>query len=191
MRCHQSWRCRVSAFSCHSWMLWHRFVSSAFNFEFYHRVISSVHLLFFCFVLVRQPSWRRGSTSICLMSVPLLFQCLHFSSPDLLSRCQSTFSFASHTFNVAVECLVWDSVIFHPVHMTQQCKSSFLDFVNYCFLLLQCIPDSFISHFLSVCVQALSGPYLIGCICMCTCTASSIPSRMYMYVYRHWVVHTF
>jgi len=28
------------------------------------------------------------------------------------------------------------------------CKSSFVDFVYYCFLLLQYIPDSFISHFL-------------------------------------------
>jgi len=71
-----------------------------------------------------------------------------FSSPDLLSRCQSTFSSAPRAFDVAVECLVLESIIFHPFHVTEPCKSSFLDSVNYCFLLLQYIPDSFISHFL-------------------------------------------
>jgi len=39
-------------------------------------------------------------------------------------------SSAPHAFDVAVECLVWKSTIFHPFHVTEPCKSSFLDFVD-------------------------------------------------------------
>ena len=45
-----------------------------------------------------ESAWK-AFTSICLVSVPSLFQCLHFSSPDLLSRCQSTFSFVFLCFS--------------------------------------------------------------------------------------------
>jgi len=85
---------------------------------------------------------RIAFTSVCLVSVSSLLQCLHFSSPDLLSRCQSTFSFVFLCFSL-LQC---SSGV--PFKLTEPCKSSFLDFVDYCFLLLQYIPDSFIPHFL-------------------------------------------
>jgi len=40
-------------------------------------------------------------------------------------------SSASHAFNVAMECLMWELTIFHPFHVAEPCKSSFLDFVDY------------------------------------------------------------
>ena len=48
-----------------------------------------------------------------LPSVPSLFQCLHFSSPHILSRCQSTFSFVFLCFShlrcrSGVSCVVVD-----------------------------------------------------------------------------------
>ena len=38
-------------------------------------------------------------------------------------------SSASHAFDVACSppCLVWECIIFHPFHVTEPCKSSFLD----------------------------------------------------------------
>jgi len=50
---------------------------------------------------------RNASTSVCLVSLPSLNQCLHFSSPDLLSRCQSTFSFVFHLRHMALLCCLF------------------------------------------------------------------------------------
>jgi len=44
------------------------------------------------FSSISQADAEAARTSVCLVSVPSLFQCLYISSPDLISRCQSTFS---------------------------------------------------------------------------------------------------
>jgi len=78
--------------------------------------------------------------NVCIFLLQIFF---HVVNPHF-----PLFSSAPHAFDVAVKCLMWESIIFHTFHMTEPCKSSFLDFVDYCFLLLQYIPDSFIPHFL-------------------------------------------
>ena len=70
-------------------------------------------------------------------------------------------SSVSHSFNVAVECLVWESIIFqfHSFYVTKPCtcKSSFLDFVDYCF---SCASIFLIVSFLTLCnVQPLDSQY--------------------------------
>jgi len=97
---------------------------------------------------------QNASTSVCLVSVPSLFRCLDvfiFLFQIFLHVINPRFhlsSSASHTFNVAVECLVWESIIFHPFHVTKRllfwilsiivssCSSIFLtvSFLTFCSL---------------------------------------------------------
>ena len=90
---------------------------------------------------------RNASTSVCLVSDPSLLQCLHFSSPDLLSRCQSTFSFVFLCFSrlrrsSGVPCV--ESIIFHPFHVTEPSSPSLL------FWILSIIVSSCSTIFLTV-----------------------------------------
>jgi len=108
-----------------------------------------------------------GCFNVCIFLPQIFF---HIVSPSFPLS-----SSAPHAFDVAVECLVWESIIFHPLHVTEPCKSLILfrilsiivyfcfniflivSFLNFCSLET---PSIFLSQPISIDTILLSSRFL-------------------------------
>ena len=134
----------------------------------------SLVLLFLCSRLstdLTMTLYESAFTSVCLVSLPSLLQCLHFFLLQIFFHVVNPrFPLSSHAFDVAVECLLWESIIFHPFHVTEPCKSSFL-FFSFLFWILSIIV-SFCSYiflivsFLTFCSLETPSIFLSQPICV-------------------------